>query len=298
MRDRLIKFSNDVVSNIIFLALIAALISILGLQPNPSIYVFIIALLLILFLSFTLLANKLNQPFNKYLLNEKDTYPFLIKILKTYKYYENLRICGTSCTSIFYLFDDYVQAIAGGKSLTVCILNPEAEIIIEYLDDCEKDKEQVLSKVKKDIIGLEKKIDVTCLEMVKQLINSNNAYGKNLITASILVWFEAHRIADDLTEGQLTNGLKIFLYDHLPTLKCWMFGDNHLFIGGYGPMPGGVGINNPIHYIKRSKNNQNYNDMITNCKKTTNFLIDNDKTKTVSYEAFLKGVQNIESTQD
>lgn len=298
MRYKFIKIFNDVVSNIIFLALIAILISILGLQTNPSIYVFIIALLLIFFLSFTLLANKLNQPFNKYFLNEKDTYPFLIKILKTYKYYENLRICGTSCTSIFYLFDDYVQSIANGKSLTVCILNPEAEIIIEYLDDCEKDKDQVLNKVKKDIIGLENKIDVTYLEMVKQLINSNNAYGKNLITASILVWFEAHRIANELTEGQLTNGLKIFLYDHLPTLKSWMFGDNHLFIGGYGPMPGGVGINNPIHYIKKSNKNHNYNNMITNCKKTTNFLINNEKTKTVSYESFLKGLQNIQSMKD
>jgi len=146
-----------------------------------------------------------------------------------------------------------------------------------------------LHKVKKDILGLENKIDKTCLDIAKQLINSNNAYGKNLINASILVWFEAYRIAKEKSGGHLTNGLKIYLFNHLPTLKSWMFGDNHLFIGGYGPMPGGVGINNPIYYIKSKSK-----DIISDCKKTTNFLIMNEKTREKSYETFLSYAKSIQ----
>lgn len=113
---------------------------------------------------------------------------------------------------------------------------------------------------------------------IKALIRSDDCYGKKLITASLLLWLEAHKLAKKKNKG-LTNGLEIYLYSHLPNLKAWIFGDSFIFIGSYNPLPGGVGISNPIKML-RGKNNKS-KQIIQDCRKVTNFLIDHPQTKRI-----------------
>ena len=129
-----------------------------------------------------------------------------------------------------------------------------------------------------DFSKLEKKLSQQSANTISSLIRSDDCYGKKLITASILLWKEAHKLAKQKNRS-LTNGLEIYLYSHLPNLKAWIFGESCIFIGSYNPLPGGVGINNPIKKIKgnRTKSVQTIQD----CRRVTNFLIEHPQTKRI-----------------
>jgi hypothetical protein len=276
MNNTIIKYIIDAIGNVVFLAATTILTLILGSQPSIPVTFMVLSIALLCLSIAAIYLNWLSSPYYKSFANEEGSHQQIKNKLRKFSDYENLRICGTSCTSIFSLFDFYVEAMANGKSLHICILDPNAFNIIMLLDDCEKDKDEVVFQVRNNIENLEDKIDSEIFKLVKELSFSEQSYGKKIIESSILMWFEAHRLADKRVNGKLSNGLSVYLYNHLPTLKAWIFGDSELFIGGYGPMPGGAGINNPIHQIKGSNS-----EVISECKKTFNFLMNNDSTEKV-----------------
>ena len=274
-----LKHFNSFLVHIIFLSIVAILVS-TGVFHEPHIktsfliliFAFIVSLVVLLILSW------LHRDYDKIYSNEKHARPAIKNELNGNKKYEYLRVCGTSCTSIFTLFDDYSNAIANGKRICVFLLNPDDERIIDHLSDCEHDKIALINTIRMDFSKIEKKLSQQSANNISSLIRSDDCYGKKLITASILLWKEAHKLAKQKNKS-LTNGLEIYLYSHLPNLKAWIFGESCLFIGSYNPLPGGVGINNPIKKIKgnRKKSLQTIQD----CRRVTNFLIEHSQTKRI-----------------
>lgn len=274
-----LKHFNSFLIHIIFLSIVAILVS-TGVFHEPhietSILIFIIAFIVILIV--LLILSWLNRDYDELYSNEKHARSAIKKEINARKKFEYLRVCGTSCTSIFTLFDDYSNAIANGKRICVFLLNPDDERIIDHLSDCEHDKIALIDTIRMDFSKLEKRLSQESADTITSLIRSDDCYGKKLITASILLWKEAHKLAKQKNKS-LTNGLEIYLYSHLPNLKAWIFGESCMFIGSYNPLPGGVGINNPIKKIKgnRKKSVQ----IIQDCRRVTNFLIEHPQTKRI-----------------
>ena len=274
-----LKHFNSFLIHIIFLSIVAILVS-TGVFHEPhietSILIFIIAFIVILIV--LLILSWLNRDYDELYSNEKHARSAIKKEINARKKFEYLRVCGTSCTSIFTLFDDYSNAIANGKRICVFLLNPDDERIIDHLSDCEHDKIALIDTIRMDFSKLETKLSQQSATTISSLIRSDDCYGKKLITASILLWKEAHKLAKQKNKS-LTNGLEIYLYSHLPNLKAWIFGESCMFIGSYNPLPGGVGINNPIKKIKgnRKKSVQ----IIQDCRRVTNFLIEHPQTKRI-----------------
>ena len=274
-----LKHFNSFLIHIIFLSIVAILVS-TGVFHEPhietSILIVIIAFIVILIV--LLILSWLNRDYDELYSNEKHARSAIKKEINARKKFEYLRVCGTSCTSIFTLFDDYSNAIANGKRICVFLLNPDDERIIDHLSDCEHDKIALIDTIRMDFSKLETKLSQQSATTISSLIRSDDCYGKKLITASILLWKEAHKLAKQKNKS-LTNGLEIYLYSHLPNLKAWIFGESCMFIGSYNPLPGGVGINNPIKKIKgnRKKSVQTIQD----CRRVTNFLIEHPQTKRI-----------------
>lgn len=262
--------------HIIFLSIVAILVA-SGVfhEPHIDTSIIIIVVAIIIILIVLLILSWINREYDEIYKDEKHAKSAIIKELTTNKKYEFLRVCGTSCTSIFTLFDEYSNAIANGKRIWVFFLNPDDARIIDHLSDCEHDKYYLIDAIRKNFSQLEKNLPQESAKKISSLIRADDCYGKKLINASILLWKEAHKSAKQKNKG-LANGLEIYLYSHLPNLKAWIFGDSCIFIGSYNPLPGGVGISNPIKKLKgnRKKNAQTIQD----CRRVTNFLIDHPQT--------------------
>ena len=265
--------------HIIFLSIVALLVSV-GIfhEPHVSTSILIIIASIIIILLVLLIISWVTREYDNIYKDEKHAKPAIEKALKSYRKYEYLRICGASCTSIFNLFNEYSDAIANGKRVCVFMLNPDDERIIDHLSDCEHDKSYLIDIIQKNFDLLEDQMPEQQYNKIKGLLHSDDCYGKKLITASLLLWLAAHAKAKKKNKG-LSNGLEIFLYSHLPNLKAWIFGDSFIFIGSYNPLPGGVGISNPIKFIKGK--NKNRKQIIQDCRKVTNFLIDHPQTKRI-----------------
>lgn len=235
-------------------------------------YGFLIHIIILVVL---LIISWINREYDDIYKDEKHAHTAIKEALTSYKKYEYLRVCGTSCTSIFTLFHEYSDAIANGKRICVFLLNPDDTRIIEHLNDCEHDKFYLIDTIRKNFSLLENQLSKQSAQKIKSLIRSDDCYGKKLMTASILLWKEAHKLAKKKNKG-LTNGLEIYLYSHLPNLKAWIFGASFIFIGSYNPLPGGVGISNPIKKMKG--NRKKTSQIIQDCRRVTNFLIDHPQT--------------------
>ncbi len=274
-----LKHFNSFLIHIIYLSIVAILVSIdVFHEPHIGTSILILIIAFIVILIVLLILSWLNRDYDELYSNEKHARSAIKKGIKARKKFEYLRVCGTICTSIFTLFDDYSNAIANGKRICVFLLNPDDERIIDHLSDCEHDKIALIDTIRMDFSKLEKKLSQESANAISSLIRSDDCYGKKLITASILLWKEAHKLAKQKNKS-LTNGLEIYLYSHLPNLKAWIFGESCMFIGSYNPLPGGVGINNPIKKIKgnRKKSVQTIQD----CRRVTNFLIEHPQTKRI-----------------
>lgn len=266
--------------HVFFLGIVTILVS-TELFHEPETYqaLLIVALILNMLLLVLYLHAWLTRPYTSAYSNEKQANEAIKSHIENHSRYQNLRISGTSCTSIFTLFKPYVQAMAHGKHLTVFALNPGCKDIIEYLRDCEPDREDVVRRARQELEELRGEIGNAAYREILALIDGENAYGSNLITASIALWKEAHAVAHRIANPGLANGLDIFLFTHLPTLKNWIFDEKVVFIGSYSPMPGGVGINNPIHLIRRNRNSGR--EIIADCRRTIAFLANHSKTERV-----------------
>jgi len=278
MENKIIKFCVELFSHVVFIAFLAILNVIIGAKINIPDSLYILSISLLILSCASIYFKWKSTPFDRAFNDESSAYPLIGRMVSELDGYENLRICGASCTSVFSLFDEYVNAMSEGRSLHICMLNPEAKDIIRYLDDCEEDKSRVIEKVRRDIKKLEEKIDASTYQLVENLSFSKDTYGKNLIEASILMWFEAHRLANIKTKGKLSNGLTIYTYNHLPTLKTWIFGDKSIFIGSYGPMPGGAGVFNPINYASSKRGLS----LIKDSRRTFNYLLESNTSVIIS----------------
>jgi len=262
--------------HIIFLSIVAILVS-AGVfhEPHIETSILVIVIALIIILSVLLILGWIKREYDEIYNDEKHARSAILKELNKRKRYENLRVCGTSCTSIFSLFDEYSNAIGNGKRIYVFLLNPDDKRIIDHLSDCEHDKLALIDTIRSEFSKLEEQLSQESAQKISSLIRSDDCYGRNLITASILLWKEAHKLAKQKNKG-LTNGLELYLYSHLPNLKAWIFGESCIFIGSYNPLPGGVGINNPIKKFKGKR--KNAEQIIQDCKRVTNFLIGHPET--------------------
>ena len=271
-----LRHFNSFLIHIIFLSIVAILVS-TGVfhEPHIETSILIIVIALIIILIVLLILSWIKREYDEIYNDEKHARSAILKELNKRKSYEYLRVCGTSCTSIFSLFDEYSNAIANGKRICVFLLNPDDKRIIDHLSDCEHDKLSLIDTIRREFAKLEKKLSQQSAQTISSLIRSDDCYGKKLITASILLWKEAHKLAKQKNKG-LTNGLELYLYSHLPNLKAWIFGESCMFIGSYKPLPGGVGINNPIKKLKG--NRKNTAQTIQDCRRVTNFLIEHPQT--------------------
>ncbi len=265
--------------HIIYLSIAAIIVS-TGLldEPHAIAAILIITIAGSLILIVILVLTWLNREYDKIYQDEKSAIHDISKEISSGKNYENLRVCGTSCTSIFSLFHEYSNAIANGKKIDVYMLDPDDNRIIEHLADCENDKEILIKNIQDNFSRIASEISETVSNEVLGMLESNDCYGKNLISASLLLWKEAHTNAKKKNKT-LNNGLTIYLYSHLPNLKAWIFGENCIYIGNYNPLPGGVGINNPIKKIKGNRNKAK--QIIQDCRRVTNFLSDHPNTKRI-----------------
>jgi membrane protein implicated in regulation of membrane protease activity len=122
MDNKVLRFIIDLLSNIIFLAIIAILISV-GIikDPDTSTSLLVATISIVVLLLIYLGTKWIKQSYNNTFENENSATNAIKKRILMFDSYENLRICGTSCTSIFSLFDAYVEAMVNGKSIFVCI---------------------------------------------------------------------------------------------------------------------------------------------------------------------------------
>lgn len=279
MLSRILAHLREFLLHIIYLSIIGVLVAI-GLfeEVELNVSLILIGAAIIGALLITLLMIWLSRSYDEQFDNERDALPRLRRILRSNNTYESIRVCGTSCTSIFELFEDYALAIANKKRVYVCILNPNEDKVIEYLREAEAREAEVVSFVRTRLPALRGKISEDSYSRIEELLLDSNPYGKKLIVASILLWLEARNYAHRKVGG-LSNGLEVHLYSQLPTLKAWIFGEDAIFLGSYGPMPGRVGIVNPIHFIRSRR--RNGREKINSCRSTVSYLLSHPKTKFV-----------------
>lgn len=244
-------------------------------EPNVSSSIFLGAIAIFGILIIALLLSWINKPYNKRFEDENSAIESIRQVLEKSSGFETIRVCGTSCTSIFELFEEFTQAIVDKKRVFVCILNPNEAKTIEHLMEAEANAEEVLIMIKRRLPKIRAKISPGSFDKIDGLINGDDPYGSKVIYASILLWLEARGQALNRL-GELSDGLEIYLYSHLPTLKAWIFGEGTIFLGTYGPLPGRVGISNPIHLIRAA--NRNGKNKINGGRTTIAFLMDHPKT--------------------
>jgi hypothetical protein len=183
--------------------------------------------------------------------------------LKNLPAHSEIKVIGVAGTSIFWLFDLYVQLISQGAEIEVLTLDCKATVLIDLLAenepelDSRREVDRLLDRLRK-MQRCRMSPDSTVVQEVTVLLEKARATSSMsemrlcVFKSCARMWLHAKDKAVQI--GNLrSNPLRLKYYNQVPYLKVWTtFPPNLCFSGSYITHPS-IGTSNPIIVLNPSR---------------------------------------------
>lgn len=271
MIKQIIERIRDIALELFFIGVTAIVTAFLPTESSLSVVVVVILCSLLLYFGMVVLRTWINRPFYSRYPNEEAARDSLAKIIASTK--KQMDIMSKVGTTIFFLFDEYVNVLSRGDvTINLILVNPFDKSLIATLDkmftdsDAESErwermKSNILERIQK--LYSNQKITLTDKNELVDTMESFSGY-KGVILASIYLWRTALRIADERFShtlkdkginysGGKLDSLHIYLSASLPNTKAWISDKKCGVIGTYSSLR--LGKDNPIDIYKPNVRN-------------------------------------------
>jgi hypothetical protein len=287
MVDKILYLLKDVFLNLVFIGAATLVTGVVGMSIGLF-YAFISTIVfMMLFVIIAYIKKYRARPFDKRCPDEENAKKDLKEIIKTAN--SELIIITKAGTTIFFLFDDYINLIKRSNvTIKVSLIDPlhdntvnliDSTIIKEEITSSKWDKliHDILNEIK--ILNETKRINDNDCHYLFGLLKNIKSY-KQLIIASHYMWLLAIELANEKLnmEGNRVKLvseeiLKISYYKGIPDIKAWVSDGKIGAFGNYNFF--NLGITNPID-IYKDKNNQHFINFLKQC----NYILEEAKTQT------------------
>jgi hypothetical protein len=183
--------------------------------------------------------------------------------LKNLPAHSEIKVIGVAGTSIFWLFDLYVQLMSQGSAIEILTLDCRATVLIDLLAenepelDSRREVDRLLDRLQK-MQRCQMSPDSTVVQEVAVLLGKARATSSMsemrlcVFESCARMWLHAKDKAIQI--GNLrSNPLRLKYYNQLPYLKVWTtFPPNLCFSGSYITHPS-IGTSNPIVVLNPSR---------------------------------------------
>ncbi len=240
----------------VVLAALALVVSFLRFETSPLLIV-LSGLVLVTFGTALFSLRKIRElnsrlaaiRYSEYFADEASVYHRLRELIKSA---QQLRVAGLANTSVFHLFDAYVEFLRSGREIDVLCLDPEAEGVLDHLSRLVSiaAQEKVLPELASQLEHIS--LGASAKERIRRLLVEPSAMtpAQRMIWASLALWAQVGAEVERFPVNRSMN-LHVYVYQMPPTLKGWIFGAEFVLKGDF-TIPG-YGLTEPQYLFSRAK---------------------------------------------
>lgn len=277
---KIVDFIKDALLELIFIGLTGLIVSLI--EPSFSKVYVPIAILIILFmyLAIIYIYNRFNRPFKQRFDNEDSAASHLKKLINSS--HEELCILSKVGTTIFFLFEEYVDLLKKGTvKIKILLVDPEYEVLIDLIDKMFIDQSEISPKWRNMIFKIKMYlndyakdgiISASDYNNLNQMLDGAKSY-RDLIIASHYMWLIAVMVANMRAKNEhfhvTLQTLEIYYCKDIPDIKAWISDGKNGAIGNYDVLR--LGRDNPVDFYETSPSHHHETQQFKNILEIWNY---------------------------